>query len=281
MALTPQQVADKTFTSTRLKVGYNEDEVDAFLDEVEGELTRLYAENAELRARLAASTATATLGTQVATTVEAKSGKRGGNPFAVEMRRARPGDGQSAVDGSEPEVEPEVEPEGDPGAAVEGDLTAAADLSGESSQPEPSTAVALAPSTAVAPPLDDDIIRRTLILAQKTADEAVSQAREEAARLVADAMDKAVGVERQAQLEHQSTMAAYTSRKEALESEISRLRAFEREYRTRLKAYLEMQLRDLMGPGSPGAAPAVGSGSNGAQNLEDDIADAEEIEAEA
>ena len=49
MPLTPEDVANKQFTSTRLKPGYDETEVDEFLDEVEAELTRLYRENDELR----------------------------------------------------------------------------------------------------------------------------------------------------------------------------------------------------------------------------------------
>ena len=52
MPLTPEDVANKQFTSTRLKPGYDETEVDEFLDEVEAELTRLYRENDELRSKL-------------------------------------------------------------------------------------------------------------------------------------------------------------------------------------------------------------------------------------
>ena len=55
MPLTPEDVANKQFTSTRLKPGYDETEVDEFLDEVEAELTRLYRENDELKSKLAAA----------------------------------------------------------------------------------------------------------------------------------------------------------------------------------------------------------------------------------
>src|SRR3954465_1311177 len=55
MPLTPEDVANKQFTSTRLKPGYDETEVDEFLDEVEAELTRLYRENDELRSKLTAA----------------------------------------------------------------------------------------------------------------------------------------------------------------------------------------------------------------------------------
>src|SRR5260370_41964298 len=56
MPLTPEDVHNKQFTTVRLREGYDEEEVDAFLDEVEAELTRLIRENEELRAKLAAAT---------------------------------------------------------------------------------------------------------------------------------------------------------------------------------------------------------------------------------
>src|SRR6478672_5761530 len=56
MPLTPEDVRNKQFTTVRLREGYDEDEVDAFLDEVAGELTRLLRENEDLRAKLAAAT---------------------------------------------------------------------------------------------------------------------------------------------------------------------------------------------------------------------------------
>ena len=55
MPLTPADVRNKQFSTTRLRPGYDEEEVDAFLDEVEVELDRLIQENEELRAKLAES----------------------------------------------------------------------------------------------------------------------------------------------------------------------------------------------------------------------------------
>ena len=62
MPLTPEDVRNKQFTTVRLREGYDEDEVDQFLDEVEAELTRLLRENDELRAKLAAATRAAAAG---------------------------------------------------------------------------------------------------------------------------------------------------------------------------------------------------------------------------
>src|SRR5215211_7510969 len=54
MPLTPAVVHNVAFSKPPIgKRGYNEDEVDAFLDLVENELTRLIEENADLRQRVA------------------------------------------------------------------------------------------------------------------------------------------------------------------------------------------------------------------------------------
>ena len=54
MPLTPADVHNVAFSKPPIgKRGYNEDEVDAFLDLVENELTRLIEENSDLRQRVA------------------------------------------------------------------------------------------------------------------------------------------------------------------------------------------------------------------------------------
>src|SRR5665213_2781314 len=54
MPLTPADVHNVAFSKPPIgKRGYNEDEVDAFLDLVENELTRLIEENVDLRQRVA------------------------------------------------------------------------------------------------------------------------------------------------------------------------------------------------------------------------------------
>lgn len=55
MALTPEDVVNKHFQQTKFREGYDQDEVDDFLDEVVVELRRLTEENADLTARLKAA----------------------------------------------------------------------------------------------------------------------------------------------------------------------------------------------------------------------------------
>jgi DivIVA domain-containing protein len=53
VTLTPQQVREKQFNTVKMRTGYDMDEVDSFLDEVESALGSLMVENDDLRAQLA------------------------------------------------------------------------------------------------------------------------------------------------------------------------------------------------------------------------------------
>jgi cell division initiation protein len=52
MALTPEDVVNKRFQQTKFREGYDQDEVDDFLDEIVVELRRLTQENEELKAKV-------------------------------------------------------------------------------------------------------------------------------------------------------------------------------------------------------------------------------------
>lgn len=57
MALTPEDIVNKRFQSTKFREGYDQDEVDDFLDEVVVEMRRVVAENQELKQELQAAEA--------------------------------------------------------------------------------------------------------------------------------------------------------------------------------------------------------------------------------
>ena len=59
MALTPEDVLNKNFTATQFRRGYDEQEVDDFLDEVVAEMRLLVGENEQLRQQLAEAEARA------------------------------------------------------------------------------------------------------------------------------------------------------------------------------------------------------------------------------
>jgi cell division septum initiation protein DivIVA len=84
------------------------------------------------------------------------------------------------------------------------------------------------------------------------------------AKLVSDAQEQASRLIRDAEEKQRQTLGALQTQRQALENSVEELRAFEREYRSRLKAYLESQLRDLQnrpiaGPAPAGLAPSVGA----------------------
>lgn len=98
------------------------------------------------------------------------------------------------------------------------------------------------------------------MMAQRTADDHVSDARREADKVLGearskadevtrDARAKADALERDARQRHQEAISGLDAKRTALQQHIDTLKQFEREYRTRLKAYLESQLRDLEGRG--------------------------------
>ncbi|HEY1917651.1 MAG TPA: DivIVA domain-containing protein [Streptosporangiaceae bacterium] len=235
MPLTPADVRNKQFSTTRLRPGYDEEEVDAFLDEVEAELDRLLQENEELRAKLAEF-------------------MRGGKTPAP------------ALSSPLPEAQPELMTPPEPPRPEP-----------ERRQPEPVM-------MGVAPAEDNmDTAARVLALAQQTADQAIadarreadetlgrarreaddilSKARRQAEQITGDARARAESLERDAQERHRQAMGSLVQQREELERRVDDLRAFEREYRSRFKAYLEGLLRDLeAGASDTGGFRAVGTG---------------------
>jgi cell division septum initiation protein DivIVA len=102
----------------------------------------------------------------------------------------------------------------------------------------------------------------TLGRARREADEVLTKARRQAEQITGDARARAESLERDAQERHRQAMGSLVQQREELERRVDDLRAFEREYRSRLKAYLEGQLRDLeAGVTDSGTFPAVTSAS--------------------
>ncbi len=233
MPLTPADVRNKQFSTTRLRPGYDEEEVDAFLDEVEAELDRLIQENEELRGKLAEVL-------------------RGGKaPVALNAPHVDP---PSELIAPEP---PRLEPERRPQEAVMMGMKPV-----EDNMDTAARVLALAQQTADQAIAD---ARReadeTLGRARREADEILTKARRQSEQITSDARARAESLERDAQERHRQAMGSLVQSREELERRVDDLRAFEREYRSRLKAYLEGQLRDLeAGASDSGAFPAMATG---------------------
>ena len=100
----------------------------------------------------------------------------------------------------------------------------------------------------------------TLGRARREADEVLTKARRQAEQITGDARARAESLERDAQERHRQAMGSLVQTREELERRVDDLRAFEREYRSRLKAYLEGQLRDLeAGVTDSGTFPTMGA----------------------
>jgi vacuolar-type H+-ATPase subunit H len=90
--------------------------------------------------------------------------------------------------------------------------------------------------------------------ARSRAETMLNDARTRAETLERQSRDKAAQLVGDAERKQTEIIGSITRDKSVLEKKIDELRTFEREYRTRLKTYLESQLRDLEGRGT--AAPA-------------------------
>jgi DivIVA domain-containing protein len=217
MPLTPEDVSNKRFTPVRLREGYDMGEVDQFLDEVEAELARLTRENDDLRAKLSA----------------AQSGAVDSAPTPMPEPPA-------------PEPEP-VPTQATPavGALASGVETIRVETVGDASN-------AAARLLELASRNADQLVEA----AKGEADKIVGEARTKAERLEAESKANADKLEADARGRAQSLDAETAERRtqlfgalererDTLSHEVDNLRAFEREYRSRLKTYFSQQLEAL------------------------------------
>ena len=223
MPLTADDVVQKRFNPTKFREGYDQDEVDDFLDEVVAELRRLNEEGEDLRRQLAQS--------------ESRVGElsRAGSGGSVPAPVAAPA---SAPAESAPQPVTAT-PNATPSAASTG--TAAGPLAGEGTGD----------------------VSGMLALAQRLHDEHVRNGEQERDRLVTEAQENASRMVREAEEKQQQTLGSLEQERSLLERKIDELRGFERDYRSRLKSYLENQLRDLDSKGQvvPGRTPGAATGA--------------------
>ncbi|MEY7971110.1 DivIVA domain-containing protein [Saccharomonospora xinjiangensis] len=263
MSLTPADVHNVAFSKPPIgKRGYNEDEVDAFLDLVETELARLIEDNNELRQQVEQLDAELE-----STRSELESVKAHGGRDEAPSRRLAP-----------------VPP---PASAME--QTQATNLMADSAEPNVQAAKVLGLAqemadrlTAEAKTESDGMLaeartksEQLLSDARSKADSMVNEARTRAETMLNEARtraetlerqarEKATNMDREAQRKYTETLNTLNTEKSALNKKIEELRTIEREYRTRLRGFLESQLRELDDRGS--AAPASASSSSGSQS---------------
>ena len=209
MALTPEDVVNKRFQATKFREGYDQDEVDDFLDEVVVELRRLTQENDELRQRVVAA--------------EARASEAASAPAAAAMPAPTP-------------------------AAVYS----------EPASPPPTVAVPTQVGQSQSD-LDEQTSTTNLLqLARRLHEEHVREGVEKRDALIAEGHATAARVVAEAEAKQRQQMGILDQERLSLEKRVDELRSFERDYRQKLKSYIEGQLREL-----DTAAPVSVSGNQG------------------
>jgi DivIVA domain-containing protein len=231
MALTPEDVVNKRFQPTKFREGYDQDEVDDFLDEVVVELRRLTQENDELRQRLISG--------------ESRGGEQASAPKAAEVEQVQP-------------------------QYVAAPVVAA---------PVPAP---VAYSSSDQDAIDSGSTNNLLQLARKLHEEHVREGIEKRDALIAEGHATAARVVSEAEAAQRAQISTLEQERSVLEQEktaverekivieqqIDELRTFERDYRQKLKSYIEGQLRDLDSTEGQSAEPGAAlesvsaSGSN-------------------
>ena len=79
--------------------------------------------------------------------------------------------------------------------------------------------------------------------------------------------ERASRLVREAEEKHRQTLGSLEQERSLLERKIDELRIFERDYRNRMKSYLESQLRDLETRSSGGAGATNGRPASPAQDV--------------
>ncbi|WP_282858255.1 DivIVA domain-containing protein [Pseudoclavibacter helvolus] len=242
MALTPEDVINKRFQQTKFREGYDQDEVDDFLDEVVAEMRLLVGENEQLRQQLAEAEA------------RADSAAAAAAPAPVE----------------EPIVEVEAAPE--PIAPLAQPAAPAPVVAQGADEAETSSSL-----IALARRLHDEHVqegtrKRDEIIAtgETRAREIIAESEGRARQIEGDSEKRAreITVESEgrartivteAEAKERETIGRLEEAKTKLEARIEELRIFEREYRNNLRSYIEGQLNDLNRQASDvleGSAPA-------------------------
>jgi len=198
MALTPEDVVNKRFNPTKFREGYDQDEVDDFLDEVVVELRRLNQENEELRQRLVA-----------------------GESRLAELQRQAAQQPQAAAV-QQPPVQQAPAP-----------------------VPVPEQQPAFAPAGFDPNAMDPGNTNNLLQLARRLHEEHVREGMEKRDALIAEGHAAAARVVSEAEQGARGQLGALQQQKDELERQVEELRQFERDYRTKLRGYIEGQLREL------------------------------------
>lgn len=206
MTLTPEDIVNKRFTSTRLREGYDQDEVDDYLDEIVVEFRRIVSENEELKQRLLAS-----------------------ESRIAELQRSS-------------------------GSAIAHQLNEHISQTGKlNGLPFPNQSL---DTSSVEPSNSSNLLQ----LARRLHEEHVQEGVEKRDALIAEGHAAAAKIVAEAESEQKVRISQLQQEQAMLEHRIDELRIFERDYRVKLRNYIESHLQELDGGDSaPPAGTRAGS----------------------
>lgn len=272
MALTPEDVVNKRFQHVKFRDGYDQDEVDDFLDEVVVEIRRLYQENDELRQKLStAEQRVKELEAGGASAAPAQDSDATQAMPAAVPAPSEPAEApapQEATAAEAPAVPEQAEKTSAPAPVVK-EAAPAPQQSAPSESDTTSNAAAPAAAGAAgtaaglglgAAAGGDGDAHGLIALAQRVHDEHVAEGERKRDELIKGAEKEAADIVGKAETKRDETLSTLESQKSTLERSIDQLSNFERQYRTRLKSYLNDQLRDL--ENSTSLAPETLDGNN-------------------
>ena len=255
MTLTPQQVREKQFNTVKMRTGYDMDEVDSFLDDVEAALGSLLVENDDLRAQLAQKPAAPVTSSDAEKKLAEADKKAAEADKKLSDALAKLAEAEKKAADADKKLAEASERE----KAAETKLTEARRMATANTvaptttAPAPAAAAAAAmaapaPAPAAPAPATDDVPGRAFAMleaAQRTADETVSSAKAEADSILAKAREDASKV-----------TGKLDEQRASLEAKVNDLRNFERSYRTKLRDTISGQLAELdkvasVEPGGP------------------------------
>jgi DivIVA domain-containing protein len=220
MPLTPADIHNMAFKKPPIgKRGYDEEEVDAFLDELEQELTRLLEENRSLHD-------------------QAQRGSAGGANAAASAM---------ALNSEFSDIAAQLERMQEARARAEQNARSV-----QARLEQARNAVPAGPTSAES----DDRNSRVLMMAQRTADDHMRDATQESESLLYDARNKSEQITSEAQLKagtiegdarrnHTEAMNSLGAKRAALLEEIDRLGQLAQSYQAALDSHLSQQLEEL------------------------------------
>lgn len=203
--LTTEDVLNKKFQYVKFREGYDQVEVDEFLDEVVSTIYTLNVENQDLKEKLEAAERRIAELSSGAEIVEA--------PLAPAVE---------AVEEAPAPVDQTLE---------EAPVAAVVDTPAETVAPVDAESAAFATNM--------------LTLAQRLHDEYVRDGKEESERIIAEAHAKGDEIVADAQNQHETILAKLDEERTRLEGTINELRSFESDYRSSIRGHLETLLSQV------------------------------------